>query len=1718
MAWIKSAAPFLKRKLKHKGLLERLQELQTQRRSAAAFQKPEPAAQAEAQRRFIAPVVADRPLSDSEKEIRDTWLHEKARLQTRIAVAQTPNATDQERLKELTKLLVPYHTELNPFLESTKSVVPEKAREAALSVLPDPLADALRPELEFATAPIGMAAYAIPAIRALTLSGQLLGTAVGTAARVAGAPEEAATYAQLVGNIVAPSSIASLKAVPRLATDFKAAKAVGLFLENPFRVVPTTGWPEGLSSAVRAARAGSQEAYTKIVQNPEWLHAVHTRVKSLNKLIGAETGGTEMEKVYRALDRLKGNIRAGKPGEVRLLSEGDAVEILAGKFAGKPGFITKVDPTKSRVRVQIADTEEYTNLSLRSVRDLGLDAERFIEELPVVADDLLEANRQSALILGKSEEEVQGALDITADATTPSRGAGPGIESKSISNEDLDTLLAASTATDREMIEEALTLSPGQIGRLTDPQRESILELLERGGDFVGSKDLHNLRNIIGRINIENAYHREHETILRRAEDVKSQILGTTDVRTQTTLKDELTDLENQRLNIRDMMNQVQMQIRYVAARPERFQHTRTLPDIGEINEATAFGRTGKVREAAIVAARNPVTGGAIGHIDPSTIAQGDRVQSLGVVWKQRGMVLSQNAALAETMLDTAMKTTAFKVDDLGRELTTGQPLADIVENWADYAHLFGNKEDDFARLYDNLRRDVLEDMARMGYDVPKTWDEVRHVYRQVIGQGEVNFLKLGDSGTPHAGKPGTLYDRVHQTMREGQEAGDRYNTSLAKTFGWAARGLYRYAVETGLRKDLTKLGISRIQFIAADAVNSFRAARWDALWAKRMNAYSKASVGGIPHRPTFRGSSAQAVPDEITAVVDKIFAVNRRFVEGKKLSPGARKKAILSLRHEAEEIAEKFNNKYLSAKGTLDKAKLAIPLTQPASAFGRKGGDILIKSGNTLIIPNLGNKLFAADDLKTIERLWKSNTSSEWLENAAKVSDVGRFGTVVDFGVLTLHGLGAFGAETGAILSMHRGARPRFVWGRATVQFLKSFASKDAAGKYWSAQAAANREQMGRFFTHFQVASIDGVDGGDMVEAGMRGGILETIERKFIPGWVPKPFTPFSRAMNNYLNVFAWEAWRSFEPLTGNDPTKLAELGGFIRNISGKTSISRLGASRTHELVERTFGLWAPKYTRGMTAVMLDAAKAAVSPGSLNNNLALKSLAGMAAATTALLAAATLSAQAISAKGDLTKLDFDSLPGDLKDAWNPLSSKFMAMRIGKNFVGVGGAFRSNMAFMAKLTTAAWNSPGELNPLDLNERGWVNWDNPYVRFLRAKSSPVTSLGWNILSGENYLGVHLDDPKDMFSMIGGELTPFALQAFQVAEGGLRGKAGAFTTEFFGERSFPVSKTVLHHEAAEEELGDTWENLQDSFEYKEARENPDLFPETARTWKEKQKEDTAKERETTLIGNFIRDEQKNVRDPELLSWAQKVKWGTPGGGEIYREQSSRVYTKFSDNFETVAKSRGIDLDSIPEATNRLAKVRSALQALDPGQFYAESKGKIDFDAYNAERNRLFSQLPAEEQAAWEKLRFKFDDPQLVDTAKRRAKAGDLVQTWFEMPKYRGVTKEEEGYVDKLGDLASEVQGMLALRGVTKYSKAEIILAIWEANPNPVSDAVYSNALLLTKTATSHMARNPERDGLVINNPDLAVFYYFVFDNLTDELQEEWKRRYNLRNSYN
>ncbi len=464
---------------------------------------------------------------------------------------------------------------------------------------------------------------------------------------------------------------------------------------------------------------------------------------------------------------------------------------------------------------------------------------------------------------------------------------------------------------------------------------------------------------------------------------------------------------------------------------------------------------------------------------------------------------------------------------------------------------------------------------------------------------------------------------------------------------------------------------------------------------------------------------------------------------------PAARGPAVASAR-EAEKAARRAwlvqRKKYTSA----------LHAAQSRALSGRRGERPGISLG-----PGLSRIIFPEENLRTLESmLGPANVA---MQSVARVAAVPR---LTQAGLLDM----AQGSIQMATVFYRRPGN----WAKGMASGFRE-AFQPGAFQRWAAESPVARDAIAH--------DVQVVGSFEPVEAIVGGGLLEKAGQTR----VGKVLTAFARAFDASIGVTkAWEydALARISKKAGEPDDELFRIGSYVNTKLGTTNTREMGVSATQRAAESGFGFFSPRYTRSIPGFLAWTMSKGIPARDARESLFLLMLGG--AGTFYGLARAS----GMSHDETVHRLDPRS------------RGQFMSIPVFGNEMGFGSAWRSYIKFMGDLARAdSWD--------------FDSWDdaalnNPLVRFLRSRTSPVTGTLMDFMTGADFIGREvsisqfIDSPELLVDYAVESILPFSIDAIMEARGGLVGKAATFAAEFAGGRSFPQSAFTRFEQAREDEF--------------------------------------------------------------------------------------------------------------------------------------------------------------------------------------------------------------------------------------------------------------------------------------------------------------------------
>lgn len=360
------------------------------------------------------------------------------------------------------------------------------------------------------------------------------------------------------------------------------------------------------------------------------------------------------------------------------------------------------------------------------------------------------------------------------------------------------------------------------------------------------------------------------------------------------------------------------------------------------------------------------------------------------------------------------------------------------------------------------------------------------------------------------------------------------------------------------------------------------------------------------------------------------------------------------------------------------------------------------------------------------------------------------------------------------------------------------------------------------------------------------------------IPG-VGKLARAAQRTFNSFLGagrINMFDGFADAAKLAGEPDAELFRLARAVDSMLGVTSTKGLGVGATQRQVESAFGFFSPRYTRSILGTVSYMFGKGFTPKVVRKVMA-KMLFGGAATYAGI----------VTAKGVAEGRSQAQIEQDIITGLNPASGKkFLSIRIGDQWYGLGGAYRSHLAFLGSLA-------------DKDNWDFDSWDeaalnNPITRFMRSRTSPVTSTLVDFISGEDFLGrpvgigAFAEDPKRFLDYVGQKLGPFPVQAALETFGSVESQVAGGVAEAGGLRVSPASFTDIADEIAKElNLKGPYRNLE-PYEKDDVEKDPRLQAAdergfSPRVFRELDAVDREKDAELQALAD---NANKRVRDPQ------------------------------------------------------------------------------------------------------------------------------------------------------------------------------------------------------------------------------------------------------------
>jgi hypothetical protein len=426
----------------------------------------------------------------------------------------------------------------------------------------------------------------------------------------------------------------------------------------------------------------------------------------------------------------------------------------------------------------------------------------------------------------------------------------------------------------------------------------------------------------------------------------------------------------------------------------------------------------------------------------------------------------------------------------------------------------------------------------------------------------------------------------------------------------------------------------------------------------------------------------------------------------------------------------------------------------------------------------------------------------------------------------------------------------------------------------------------------------------------------------------------------------------------------ELFRLARFTDTLIGQPKLGGVISASQHQ-AESAFVWFATRYTRSFLGTLSYALGRGYTPAQARAIIA-KMLVGGASIVSGLIAA----------RGVSTGKSQDEIFDEIKEALNPAGGKkFMSMKIGKDWYGLGGTYRAGFALAGGLA---------------NKDNWEfeNWEealvqNPIVRGWRSRAAPFTGQMMNFgpslaglltgnteIEGSDFLGYSVnisemvDDPRVLGDYALDNFAPITLDAL-LQGGSIQRGTPRFIAEFFGLRTSPETawealEPVLNR-VSQYAFGVPWSDLENNTPAQDlVRNNPDVVAVTEGRVR------PIRDRPQERFWRRYREGRETIAETHVET-RQRVEDSYTAGrmnGSDYREQYGEAQA--AEYFELRGFREGLGVDFTDQGVAPTGTVNSALDAyyaVDLDDYRDKDTLVPDWEAFFADRDAALAQVPEE-----------------------------------------------------------------------------------------------------------------------------------------------------------
>ena len=641
-----------------------------------------------------------------------------------------------------------------------------------------------------------------------------------------------------------------------------------------------------------------------------------------------------------------------------------------------------------------------------------------------------------------------------------------------------------------------------------------------------------------------------------------------------------------------------------------------------------------------------------------------------------------------------------------------------------------------------------------------------------------------------------------------------------------------------------------------------------------------------------------------------------------------AARKKIQAQVDEARTSYQKARGEFLKARSARAKAleKMRNAEAAPGQIFGDIGtGDIPVEVWR--------NRMYRAEDVGALRDAVGnlSGDASSFSRNFARVTDAQRYLMAnADFGAPFIQGLPLL-------------ARNPKWWKRATLTSFAAFADPAVQGRYVRQNLGGFQEmaqygvpvgdveffaamEQGRGLPIGKIMSFLPTDeGSEFLGKTMSDAALGTA-RKMEKGRAVAKETQqqtlgrFQASYGMFLaraRLEMWQALKGTWTQPGREGNTLAELGAYIRNMTGGLDSKALGVGATQREIESSWVAFSPRLLRSTIALVSDALRFVPAEGmkyagkgsgaTVRQKEAARSLGTLLGGVHILYATSAIGLGV--AKGH----SGERIKADLSEGMNPLSGgKYLSFEVDGQYFGVGGQIRALTQVLTGITSAL--APGHdpvQNLIKMNSR-----DNPIIRFLANRGAVSQEWAKTVVEGTTDLNAlpfdDVEGKKDIVPHLFENSLPFVLQGMMEGDSVPGWLVGAT-----GFRSNPATPADIERKltqdafyAMSDEERANWDIEKGAFPNKNWKRD---FPSDLREHLAQENPEIEEARQANIerqleSGNeyprykLEKDEARNTRDSNINSAAERL-----GTGKELRDYISNEYQihgitsgKIDDNY--------------------------------------------------------------------------------------------------------------------------------------------------------------------------------------------------------------------------